>query len=111
MKTLAALVFPGFQTLDYHGPIEMLGDHDEGSVDIKIVAIDAVPDAHLAIANGEMNATIELTPNMAGPAFDALAAYWAGGTLPPKFIQTESALYTQADDPAAEYEARKDLGY
>ncbi|MEP3115625.1 DJ-1/PfpI family protein [Nisaea sp.] len=26
MKTLAALVFPGFQTLDFFGPIEMLGD-------------------------------------------------------------------------------------
>jgi len=26
MKTLAALAFPGFQTLDYFGPIEMLGD-------------------------------------------------------------------------------------
>ncbi len=26
MRTLAALVFPGFQTLDYFGPIEMLGD-------------------------------------------------------------------------------------
>ena len=52
--------------------------------DILIVAIDAVPDAHLAIANGEMNATIELTPNMAGPALDALEAYLANGTTPPK---------------------------
>ncbi len=26
MRTLAAFVFPGFQTLDYFGPIEMLGD-------------------------------------------------------------------------------------
>ncbi|WP_299737113.1 DJ-1/PfpI family protein [uncultured Roseobacter sp.] len=26
MKTLAALVFPGFQTLDFFGPVEMLGD-------------------------------------------------------------------------------------
>lgn len=79
--------------------------------DILIVSIDAVPDIFKAMADGDANATVELTPNMAGPAFDALAAYWADGTLPPKFIQTESALYTQADDPAAEYEARKDLGY
>ena len=49
--------------------------------DILIVAIDAVPDAHLAIANGEMNATIELTPNMAGPALDALEAYLANGKI------------------------------
>ena len=25
MRTIAALVFPGFETLDYFGPIEMLG--------------------------------------------------------------------------------------
>lgn len=48
MKTLAALVFPGFQTLDLYGPLEMLGDHDAGSIDIRIVAEsrDAVPSYH-----------------------------------------------------------------
>ncbi|MGV0876813.1 galactofuranose ABC transporter, galactofuranose-binding protein YtfQ [Martelella sp. FLE1502] len=79
--------------------------------DILIVAIDAVPDYFQAMAAGEANATVELTPNMAGPAFDALEAYWADGTTPPKFIQTESKLYTQADDPAGEAERRKSLGY
>ncbi|KAA2315025.1 ABC transporter substrate-binding protein [Pseudooceanicola sediminis] len=79
--------------------------------DIKIVSIDAVPDAHLAIANGEMNATIELTPNMAGPALDAMEAYLADGTMPPKWIQTESKLYTAEDDNKAVYEMKKDLGY
>ncbi|WP_417243995.1 galactofuranose ABC transporter, galactofuranose-binding protein YtfQ [Celeribacter sp.] len=79
--------------------------------DIKIVAIDAVPDAHLAIAAGEMNATIELTPNMAGPALDALEAYLENGTVPAKWIQTESRLYTAADDNQAIYEEKKGLGY
>ncbi len=79
--------------------------------DIKIVAIDAVPDAHLAIAQGEMNATIELTPNMAGPALDALEAFLADGTVPPKWIQTESKLFTASDDNQAIYEMKKDLGY
>ncbi len=79
--------------------------------DILIVAIDAVPDYFKAMAEGDANATVELTPNMAGPAFDALEAYWADGTMPPKFIQTESRLYTQADDPEGEYERRKGLGY
>jgi galactofuranose transport system substrate-binding protein len=79
--------------------------------DILIVSIDAVPDIFKAMAEGDANATVELTPNMAGPAFDALEAYWADGTMPPKFIQTESKLYTQADDPMGEYEARKGLGY
>ena len=48
MKTLAALVFPGFQTLDLHGPIEMLGDHEPGAIDIKLVAetLDPVPSYH-----------------------------------------------------------------
>ncbi len=79
--------------------------------DIKVVSIDAVPDIFLAMAAGEANATVELTPNMAGPAFDALKAYLADGTAPPKWIQTESKLFTQADDPQAVYESKKDLGY
>ncbi len=79
--------------------------------DIKVVSIDAVPDIFNAIAAGEANATVELTPNMAGPAFDALAAYWADGTEPEKFIVTESKLYTAEDDPQGEYERRKNLGY
>ncbi|NKB60817.1 MAG: DJ-1/PfpI family protein [Gammaproteobacteria bacterium] len=36
MRTLAALVFPGFQTLDLFGPLEMLGDLD-GEIKITIV--------------------------------------------------------------------------
>lgn len=79
--------------------------------DIKIVSIDAVPDIFKAMAEGEANATVELTPNMAGPAFDALEAYLNDKTEPPKWIQTESKLYTAADDPMAVYEAKKDLGY
>lgn len=79
--------------------------------DILIVSIDGVPDIFKAMADGEANATVELTPNMAGPAFDALEAYWADGTMPEKFIQTESRLFTQDDDPMGEYETRKGLGY
>jgi simple sugar transport system substrate-binding protein len=78
--------------------------------DIMVVSIDAVPDIFQAMAAGEANATVELTPNMAGPAFDALQAYWDNGTEPEKFIQTESRLYTQADDPQAEFDRRKGLG-
>ncbi|WP_343501909.1 galactofuranose ABC transporter, galactofuranose-binding protein YtfQ [Alloyangia pacifica] len=79
--------------------------------DIKIVSIDSVPDIHLAMQAGEANATVELTPNMAGPAFDVLEAYWKDGTMPPKWIQTESKLYTSEDDNAAIYESKKNLGY
>ncbi|TDH37626.1 ABC transporter substrate-binding protein [Pseudohoeflea suaedae] len=79
--------------------------------DILVVSIDAVPDIFQAMAAGEANATVELTPNMAGPAFDALDAYFKDGTKPAKFIQTESKLYTQNDDPQKVYEEKKDLGY
>ena len=79
--------------------------------DIKIVSIDSVPDIHLAMVAGEANATVELTPNMAGPAFDVLEKYWADGPLPPKWIQTESKLYTLEDDNQAIYDSKKSLGY
>jgi simple sugar transport system substrate-binding protein len=79
--------------------------------DILVVSIDAVPDIFSAMAAGEANATVELTPNMAGPAFDALEAYLKDGKAPEKFIITESKLYTPTDNPQGEYEARKGLGY
>lgn len=79
--------------------------------DILVVSIDAVPDIFAAMVAGEANATVELTPNMAGPAFAALDAYLNGGTVPEKFIITESKLYTPADNPQGEYDTRKGLGY
>lgn len=36
MRSLAALVFPGFQTLDFFGPVEMLGD---SQYDIEITTV------------------------------------------------------------------------
>jgi simple sugar transport system substrate-binding protein len=79
--------------------------------DILVVSIDSVPDIFSAMVAGEANASVELTPNMAGPAFAALDAYLNNGTIPPKFIITESKLYTPADDPQGEYDRRKGLGY
>jgi galactofuranose transport system substrate-binding protein len=79
--------------------------------DILVVSIDAVPDIFKAFMAGEANATVELTPNMAGPAFDALIAYKDKGTAPPKWIQTESKLYTPSDDPQKIYDSKKGLGY
>ncbi|ABD55496.1 DJ-1/PfpI family protein [Jannaschia sp. CCS1] len=47
MKTLAALVFPGFETLDYFGPMEMLGGSGE---QIEIITVGQtlhpVPSVH-----------------------------------------------------------------
>ncbi len=48
MKTLAAFVFPGFETLDYFGPVEMLGGM--GADEIKVITVakgsDPVPSVH-----------------------------------------------------------------
>lgn len=41
MRTLAALVFPGFQTLDFFGPMEMLGGLRP---DIQIITVAQTPD-------------------------------------------------------------------
>lgn len=78
--------------------------------DILVVSIDAVPDYFKAMSEGEANATVELTPNMAGPAFDELIALKKNGTAPKKWLQTESKVYTP-ETAKAEYEARKNLGY
>ncbi|MBG0752945.1 ABC transporter periplasmic-binding protein ytfQ [Pectobacterium carotovorum subsp. carotovorum PCCS1] len=77
---------------------------------IKVVSIDGVPDIFKAMMNGEANATVELTPNMAGPALDALLAMKKDGKQPEKFIQTESRLLLP-DTAKQEYETKKDLGY
>lgn len=46
-KTLAALVFPGFETLDYFGPIEMLGGLGQETEIITVAKSgDPVPSVH-----------------------------------------------------------------
>ncbi|MEP5154203.1 DJ-1/PfpI family protein [Planktotalea sp.] len=47
MRTLGAMVFPGFQTLDYFGPIEMLGSmRDEIELVTVAQTLDPVPSVH-----------------------------------------------------------------
>lgn len=78
--------------------------------DIKVVSIDGVPDIFKAMMAGEANASVELTPNMAGPALDALISYKTTGVLPPKQITTESLLF-EPTDAKVQLERKKDLGY
>ena len=78
--------------------------------DIKIISIDGVPDIFKAMIAGEANASVELTPNMAGPAFDALLAYKKDGSLPPKHIKTASILF-QPDSAQAQINMKKSMGY
>ena len=80
--------------------------------DILVVSIDAVPDIFKAMAAGEANATVELTPNMAGPAFDALDAFLKDGTqageVDPDGIE---ALHARLTIRMKVYEEKKGLGY
>jgi simple sugar transport system substrate-binding protein len=76
--------------------------------DVLTISIDGVPDIFKAMADGEANATVELTPDMAGPALDLLTAYKKDGKQPPKWVQTPSTLFLP-DTAAAEYEKRKGL--
>ncbi|TLU71670.1 galactofuranose ABC transporter, galactofuranose-binding protein YtfQ [Lichenicoccus roseus] len=76
--------------------------------DILVVSIDGVPDMFKAMANGEANGTVELSPDMAGPALKALIALKSNGTEPQKWIKTPSTLYTPAT-AAAEYKRRAPL--
>jgi len=78
--------------------------------DILTGSIDGVPDIYKAMLAGEANANVELTPNMAGPAFDALEKFKKEGTLPPKIIKTESKLFLPAD-AQAELDKKKGMGY
>ena len=73
--------------------------------DILIVSVDAIPDIFLAMMNGDTNATVELSPYMAGPAFDAIAAYFNGEAVP-KWIPVNAGIYFP-DTAAEEYARRK----
>jgi simple sugar transport system substrate-binding protein len=61
--------------------------------DILIVSVDAIPDIFDSLDAGEANATVELSPFMGGPAFDAVVATLNGEELP-KWIPVAGKLYT-----------------
>lgn len=72
--------------------------------DILTISVDAIPDIFLAMCQGDANATVELSPNMGGPAFDAIIAYLGGETLP-AWIPVAGGIYFP-DTAAEEYAAR-----
>jgi ABC-type sugar transport system substrate-binding protein len=61
--------------------------------DILIVSVDAIPDIFNSLDAGETNATVELSPFMGAPAFDAVVATLNGEELP-KWIPVAGKLYT-----------------
>jgi galactofuranose transport system substrate-binding protein len=73
-------------------------------VDILTISVDAVPDIFKAMADGEANATVELSPDLGGPAFDAINDFKAGKEVP-KWIVSTSPMYFPAT-AAEEYAKR-----
>ncbi|MFN7056912.1 ABC transporter substrate-binding protein [Hyphomonas sp.] len=72
--------------------------------DILVVSVDAVPDIFKAMSDGDANATVELSPHMGGPAFDAIEAHLRGESVP-KLIPVNGDLFTQ-ETAAEEYRRR-----
>lgn len=61
--------------------------------DILLVSVDAIPDVFNAMDEGTINATVELSPFMGAPAFDAVVAHLNGEKLP-AWIPVAGKLYT-----------------
>lgn len=87
------------------GAIPVLEDAglDPGA-DVLTISVDAVPDIFLAMSEGNANATVELNPHLGAPAFNAIAAHFAGEEVP-KWIVMPGGLYFQ--DTAADEYARR----
>ena len=74
--------------------------------DILVVSVDAVDDMFPALAAGEVNATIEMSPHMGGPAFDVIESYLDGKRDFEKWKVMDGRIFTQ-ENYQAEYEVRK----
>ena len=72
--------------------------------DILTISVDAIPDIFLAMAEGDANATVELSPHMGGPAFDAIVAHLNGEELP-AWIPVGGGIFFP-ETAMEEYEAR-----
>jgi len=73
--------------------------------DIIIVSVDGIREAFQAMIDGTMNATVECTPLLGGPAYDALRRYLAGEKLP-RWIVSKDQTFTM-DVAAATIDSRK----
>ena len=72
--------------------------------DVYIVSVDAITDIFPALTDGDTNASVELSPYMAAPAFDAIEAYLSGQEVP-TWIPVQGNIYTP-DNAAEEYARR-----
>lgn len=60
--------------------------------DIKIVSVDAIRDAFLAMINGDLNATVECNP-LLGPQFYDLALKVVNGQTVPKWVPSREGVF------------------
>jgi ABC-type sugar transport system substrate-binding protein len=87
------------------GAIEAMKDFGiESGEDLLTISVDAIPDIFKAMSDGDASATVELSPYMAAPAFDAIEAYLVGDAVP-TWIPVNGNLYLP-DTAAAEYALR-----
>ncbi len=73
--------------------------------DILVVSVDAVDDIFVALKDGEVNVSVELSPHMGGPAFDVIEQYLKGKKDFEKWIVMDGRVFTQ-DNYEEEYRIR-----
>jgi simple sugar transport system substrate-binding protein len=73
--------------------------------DILIVSVDAILDAFEAMRDGRINATVELSPDMGGPAFDVIERYLDGERDFERLVTINGDIYTQ-ETAEEEFERR-----
>ncbi|MDB2448789.1 ABC transporter substrate-binding protein [bacterium] len=73
--------------------------------DILVVSVDAVDDIFVALDEGTANVSVELSPHLGEPVFDAVEAYMGGKRDFDKWILMEGRIFTQ-DNYQDEYRRR-----
>ncbi len=74
-------------------------------VDIFIVSVDAVDDVFVALNSGDVNASVEMSPHMGGPAFDVIDQYLKGKKDFEKWLIMKGRIFTQ-ENFRSEYKTR-----
>ena len=73
--------------------------------DILVVSVDSVDDIFKALKDGDVNASVEMSPHLGGPAFDVIDQYQKGKRDFEKWIVMEGRVFTQ-ENYAEEYKLR-----
>lgn len=77
----------------------------EPGEDILLVSVDAVDNVFKSIHAGDINASVEMSPHLGGPAFDVIYQYLEGKRDFPKWIIMEGRVFTR-ENYVEEYKVR-----